>query len=613
MKIKFRHVILLLLVLLDLLLAPLVLRLPLFLKAQGFKPGLEAWKKETMAHPLAGPAILVKDTKMLNTWIWLQPAIGAAALYILLPTRPKKKFKHSSIGGPEAAGQGQHGTARWRTRKEITRTLTAWDLSGKPPGGFVVGAEAEKGFTAWLDAGDTHCLVIGATRSGKSRRIIMPTIWALARNGQSMLVTDPKGELYAMAAGCLRRQGYRVVLIDLRNPGRGSRWNPLDPVVKALQEENIPAASQAAWDIGNIITYQQPHYGDAIWPQAQESLTAALALAVADQAPGGAKHLASAYALLTELGSGGGEKLDAYFRRFPRGHPARAAYGVAALSEDRLRSSIFTGTAAQLRLWGDPEVAWLTATQDHDLAGIGQEKTAVFLVVPDERSTRNVLATLYISQVYQALVDTARENGGSLPVRVNFLLDEVGNLPSIPDFDHRLTVAAGRGMRFLLAVQDLAQLKARYKDAARTITGNCATWVYLSTADVETQKIISAKTGQYTVRTESYSSQVRPADYSSGTTEGLAGRPLLLPDEVQRWPAGWALILQARENPARLPLPDIAAWPIAGELKPVAIDNPDQEVIAAPPVWLPGPPAGGGQAEAGENFGHSDIDIISNL
>jgi type IV secretion system protein VirD4 len=611
-KIKFRHVILLLLVLLDLLLVPLVLKLPLFIKVQGFKPGLEAWKKETLARPLAGPAILVQDEKMCNTWIWLQPAFGAAALSILWPATRRKSKARNDIGGPEAAGQGQHGTARWRTRKEIATTLTPWDLTGKSPGGFVVGAEEGKGFIAWLDAGDTHCLVIGATRSGKSRRIIMPTIWTLANAGQSMLVTDPKGELHTMTSGYLKRQGYRVVLIDLRQPYRGSRWNPLEPVSKALREGNIPAASQAAWDIGNIITHQQPHYGDSIWPQAQESLTAALALAVADQAPEGTKHLASAYALLTELGSGGGEKLDEYFRRFPQGHPARAAYGVAALSEDRLRSSIFTGTAAQLRLWADPEVAWLTAAQDHDITILGLEKAAVFLVVPDERSTRNVLATLYISQVYQALVDTAYSCGGRLPVRVNFLLDEIGNLPPVPDFDHRLTVAAGRGMRFLLAVQDLAQIKTKYKEAAGTITGNCATWVYLSTTDEKTAETISNMTGKYTVRTESYSSQVRAVDYSSGTTEALTGRPLLLPDEVRRWPKGWALILQARENPARLPLLDLSAWPIAGDLTPAATEKPDQGVITAPPVWLPGPMAGRQEAVTIEP-GDNDADVISNL
>ncbi|CEP67124.1 Uncharacterized [Moorella glycerini] len=107
MKVKFHHVILLLLVLSDLLLAPLVLKLPLFLKVQGFRPGLEVWKKETLASPMAGPAILIKDEKMRNTWIWLQPAMGAAALSILWPAaRRKSKTRDGSIGGPEAAGQG---------------------------------------------------------------------------------------------------------------------------------------------------------------------------------------------------------------------------------------------------------------------------------------------------------------------------------------------------------------------------------------------------------------------------------------------------------------------------------------------------------------------------
>ncbi|MGB9661787.1 MAG: VirD4-like conjugal transfer protein, CD1115 family [Moorellaceae bacterium] len=594
-----RHAMLFLLLLVDLFFASWFLTLPPSLKTCGFKPGLEAWKKELFTHPLAGPAILMRDTKVRTAWLWLQPVVGAAILTLLWPSsRPRSKPK--DLGGPEAAGRGQFGTARWRTRKEIARTLTEWRYPGKPPiGGFVVGAGQDKDFTAWLDASETHCLVLAATRSGKSRRIIMPTIWVLAQAGESMIITDLKGELYQMASGYLKRKGYEVILIDLRRPLRGNRWNPLLPVVEAFKRNDVVEASQAAWDMAHIITHQYPHYGDPIWPQAQESLTAALALAVADRAPEGAKHLASAYRMLSELGAGGGEELDGYFRRLPQDHPARAAYGVAALSEDRLRSSIFTGTAAQLRLWADPEVIHLTAAQDHDLALAGKSKAAVFIVIPDERETRDVLATLYISQTYLALTGEAQKNGGKLPKKVNFLLDEFGNLPPVPAFDKKLTVAAGRGMRFLLVVQDLAQLKAKYKEASQTITANCATWVYLSTADPETAKIISARTGQYTVATESYSSQVRYADHSQGTTEALTGRPLLLPDEVSRWPRGEALILQTGQNPARLPLVDLSGWPVAGELKPSPdIDQDKEGVREIPPVWVPG--KAGGQEEAGE-------------
>lgn len=610
MRVRPRHVILFCLLLLDLLLLPWFPKLPLSLKLYGFKPGLEAWKKEILNHPLAGPAILMGDTRTRTAWLWLQPAVGAAALALLWPAR-RLRSQAKDLGGPEAAGRGQFGTARWRTKKEIARTLAEWHYPDKPPiGGFVVGAENDKRFTAWLDSTDTHCLVIGATRSGKSRRIILPTIWLLAQAGESMIITDPKGELYQMASNYLKRRGYDVVLIDLRQPLRGNRWNPLLPVVEAFKRKDAVVASQAAWDIAHIITHQYPHHGDPIWPQAQESLTAALALAVADKAPEEAKHLASAYKMLTELGTGGGEELDGYFRQLPQDHLARAAYGVAALSEERLRSSIFTGTAAQLRLWADPEVIYLTAAQDHDMALPGKTTAAVFVVIPDERQTRDVLATLYVSQAYQALVDEAKRNGAKLPVRVNFLLDEFGNLPSIPAFDKKLTVAAGRGMRFLLAVQDLAQIKDRYREASQTVTANCATWVYLATADVDTAKVISAKIGQYTVRTESYSSQVRSADHSQGTTEALTGRPLLLPDEVLRWPKGEALVLQTGQNPARLPLVELSEWPVAGDLKPVPGGEQNEEVRQIPPVWVPW--RAGGEEGAAEPR-HASTFVLSDL
>ncbi|MCG0278980.1 MAG: type IV secretory system conjugative DNA transfer family protein, partial [Thermanaeromonas sp.] len=302
MKIRPRHVVLFFLLLVDLLLVPRLLALPLNLKAYGFKPGLEAWKKELFAHPLVGPAILIRDTKTRMIWLWIQPAVVAATVTLLWPSgRPRGRTK--DLGGPEAAGRGQFGTARWRTRKEIAGTLTEWRYPDRPPlGGFVVGSRTDRHFAAWLDASETHCLVIGATRSGKSRRIILPTIWVLAQAGESMIISDPKGELYHTACGYLKRQGYEVILIDLRQPLRGNRWNPLLPVVEAFKRSDIVGASQAAWDIAHIITHQYPHYGDPIWPQAQESLTAALALAVADQAPEGAKHFASAYRMLSELG-----------------------------------------------------------------------------------------------------------------------------------------------------------------------------------------------------------------------------------------------------------------------------------------------------------------------
>lgn len=580
---------------LDFFFAPFLCSLPIYTRDYGFQEGVRIWKTHIKEKLLSG-AFLLKNEDIRTPWLSLQPAVAAAVLSILFPIYGRRRKKVTEMGLPEAAGQGQHGTARWRTRQEISKTLTIWETKNNnpPKGGFVVGAELGRNFKAWLDTGDTHCLVIGSTRSGKSRRTILPTIWTLARAGESMIITDPKGELFNFSSRYLKGLGYKVILIDLRDPYRGNQWNPLLSVVSALEAGDYSTASQNAWDIAYIITNQQPHIGgDPIWPQSQESLTAALILAVASFAPADCRHLGSVYEMLHRLGANGGEMLDEYFRSLPKGHPASSAYGVAALSEDRLRSSIFTGTAAQLRLWSDPAVVWLTSRQDHDLDITGREKAAVFIVIPDERGTRNVITTLYIAQSYQALVDLANANGGKLPQKVNFLLDEFGNLPPIPEFDRKITVAAGRGMRFLLAIQDLSQIKAKYKDLSQTITGNCATWIYILTTDLDTAKVISGKTGQYTVRTESYSSQVRHTDYSHGTTEGLTGRPLLLPDEVLRWPSDRALVLQARCNPAWLPLPDLSRWPAVKDLTPLASSgNTEKEVVTAPPVWVPGVSAG---------------------
>ncbi|EIV99933.1 VirD4-like conjugal transfer protein, CD1115 family [Thermoanaerobacter siderophilus] len=585
---RFRVIIAVLILMLDFLFAPFLLLLPIYAKDYGLKEGLLKWEAYIKERPLSGISLLLKREDVKTPWLWLQPAVFAALVSVFIPMYGRRKRKTDELGLPEAAGRGEYGTARWRTEKEVSKTFTVWNLNNNnpPKGGFVVGFNPATGKT-WLDTGDTHCLVIGSTRSGKSRRIILPTIWTLAKAGESMIVSDPKGELYGYSSEYLKKLGYKVILIDLRNPYRGNQWNPVLEVASKLEAGDYSAASQNAWDIANIITNQQPHIGvDPIWPQSQESLTAALILAVASSAPKEARHLGSAYEILHRLGANGGELLDKYFKSLPHTHPAASAYGVTALSEDRLRSSIFTGTAAQLRLWSDPAVIYLTSKRDHDLDAVGKEKAAVFIVIPDERSTRNVLATLYISQAYQALVDLANKNGGRLPQRVNFILDEFGNLSPMPDFDKKITVAAGRGMRFLLAVQDISQIKAKYRELAQTITGNCATWVYILTTDLETARIISGKTGQYTIRTESYSSQVKHTDYSHGTTEGLTGRPLLLPDEVLKWPEGRALILQARQNPAWLPLPDLSKWPAVEDLIPAALEETAREVVHAP-VWIP--------------------------
>ena len=512
---KLRLYLLLILLLLDFFLLPLILNMPNFLKEHGIKVGAGKWKQELLERPWGGPVVLAGDEKVRTAWYWAQPMIGAVIISIYTRHGRRRKKRGDAPGGPPAAGEGQFGASRWQTSDEIRQNFKMVRVPAKNvPGGIVVGAEKfASGFHTWLDVGDTHVLLIGGTRSGKSRKVMMPSIWMLAQAGESMIMTDIKGELNAYCADYLRQMGYRVVVLDFREPFKGNQWNILHPVLEALDKDDYSKASRAAQTVAHIMTCKDMppglYRGDPIWPNSQKSLTTALAMAVAIEAPYGARHLGSAYRTLVTLGVDGGILLNQYFYHLPADHQARIDYGVAAMAEGRLKSGIFTGAAAQLAPWADPGICWMTSKQDHDLAGVGKEKTAVLLVIPDEDSAFHTVATIYITQAYQALIQLANQHGGVLPRKVNFLLDEFGNLPQIPDFDIKITAAAGRNMKFTLALQGLDQLKKHYGSQANTISGNCAKWIYLSTADPDTQKLLSNKSGKYTVRTDSYSSQSR--------------------------------------------------------------------------------------------------------
>ena len=561
----------------------------------------------------AWPAML--DRGLIGLWL-AGTAIVCVWLLIVGVAIGGPATEGEEYGGPPAAGRGEHGTARFRKPTELAQTFHVW-RQGDEASGLLLGAAPQVG-TAYIDISEEHLLLLGATGSGKSRGAIIETIAVIGSARQSsLLITDPKGELYAHTAGWLARQGYKIVRFDLREPSRSARWNALRAIADALATGRRDQASTLAWDTAHLLTGAlEGNTEDPYWRLAAEGLVAALMLAIAAGAPppGRAlpnepawvwsdpaeRHMASVYATLL-AGGAGGSRLDDLFAQFPPDHPAAKAYGGVSLTVDRTRASILGTASAALRLFADDEMAYLTGDQDHDLAAPGSELTATYLIIPDERTTRYPLATLYIQQTLQALAALADQHGGKLPTPVTCLLDEFGNLPAIKDFDKTVTVARSRGIRMLLAVQDLAQLKRHYGDASRTIQGNMGLWLYLSTADPDTAKIISDKLGQYTVESSALSvprvtlwTRASPAGQpdpiTASTTRSLGGRPLLTAEEIMRWPRGQALVLQARQLPAKLRLPDLSVWasvwPDIQERKP----EPPPVPVEAPSTWRPPEP-----------------------
>ncbi len=529
---------------------------------------------------------------------WVLIAIAIAWRVLVGPWH----LRHTRL---RAALTATHGSSRWRLPHEIGDTMRRVSCAAPAQSGVVVGSDGRTAHLTRPEVGNPHTLLLGATRAGKSRRVILPMVWCLGHRQESMILTDPKGELHAHSAAWLRSRGYEVAQIDLLRPTRGNRWNPLNAVTAAWQAGDGEEAGRLAWEIGNTLAFAETGTGtDPIWPQAEESLIAALALGAALEAPEGMRHPATMYRILTKLGGDGygGRSLDAWFRSLGHEHPATAAYGTAALSESRTRSSIYTGTAAHLRTFGDPGVAWLTAESDHNPADAGRKPMAIFLLLPDEAGARRPIASMYVAQAYSALAGVARKHGGRLPVPVWFLLDEFGNVGKLPGIAEKLTVSAGRNIRFLLAVQSIAQIDHIYGPKVREVlTGNCDTTLFLRAADNDTAQMISTKAGTYTVQTRS--TQHR-GGWVGGATESAVGRPLLTPDEVLRWPLGAALVLQAGHYPARLPLCDLSKWAAASAaFQPT--DLPDARPAPATGAWCPDLEAEAGDA-ATEEAGAGD-------
>lgn len=593
---------------LDVLFVPWLLKLPFLI---GADPG--RW----IAYgPFKSIWAVFTEPQFRRLYLFMQLPITTLIVAIVWDVNKFKKKNRirDGVGGPDPAGSGQHGTSRWQDTKEMDTNATVW-FSDEPikRGGTIYGIEKYKDERekVWLNTKDIHTLLIAVTRFGKGRRIFLPSIWSLAKSGESMVMTDPKGELFIITKDYLLKQDYNVVCLNFRDPEMGNQWNLIEMVNRAVDEGNISKATEYAWDIANTIAPKSAGGNDTpVWGNGERCVIATLILIVSINAEFKfQRHMKSVYRLLSRLGrvlEDDSVPLLDYIQQLPDEHPAKDAFATADLSPYKMRGSFFSMVLSDIQLFADSAICEMTAKSDHDFRDIGIKKTAIFLIIPDDKPARHVLATIYIDQLYQALVQLANEEGGRIPRRTNFLLDEFGNLPPIPGFDNKITVAGGRGMRFTLAIQALNQLKNLYKDNAKTISGNCAIWLFFGTNDLETAKELSDKTGKYTVETDNSSSSIQNKGHSMTAGVGLTGRALLTDDEIGRWNNEETLVFQVGKFPARYPILDLSLWganadygltPPSGNVEQdeednrLILKNRWQSVVSRPSqkvsVWLP--------------------------
>lgn len=436
-------------------------------------------------------------------------------------------------------------------------------------GGVVLGMKKERGKEKLYIVGDDiHTLCIGATRSGKSRTVVLQSICTLGLAEESMVISDPKGELYQYTYPFLERIGYEVVAVDFRNPLKSHQYNFLQPIIDAVDQGNLPRAIEATWDLTSSLVGETK--GEKIWRDGEASTIAAAIMSVVYDNRHGYnrqyQNMTNVYFFISnmcktiEIGKDKILPIVEYMKTLDDDHPAKGLIAISEIAPSRTRGSFFTAALTTLRLFTNPLISAMTSESDFNPKDLGSKKVALFMILPDEKSTYYPLASLLVSQIYEQLVSVADARGGRLRKRVNFLLDEFGNFTIIPDFSNKLTVGGGRGIRFNLFLQSFSQLEEKYgKEVARTIKGNCQTWIYLQTEDNETLEEISKKLGNYTVSTYSLSaSNQRYSTPSISQSINLTSRALLTPDEVGQIARPYSLVISSRASPCMMYAPDLS-------------------------------------------------------
>ena len=440
------------------------------------------------------------------------------------------------------------------------QTYKSTDRAAPKGGGLVLGW-SEDLKKLYANTTDTHSLTIGSTRCGKTRHLVLPSIGLTAMAGESMVITDPKSELYLYTKPFLERLGYEVIAIDFVCPEKSSRYNFLQPVLDAVYMDKLPLAVQEARDITRLLVPDKDNTStDPLWPNGERAiLTVAILAACLQFEKPEWQNLSNAWHFIAEMCAPQGPKgeipLVPYLNGLAPDSPLRAAMSIARIAPEKMRGSFYTSALTTLDLFNDPGIHAMTSITEFDHLATGDRKRAIFIILPDAKSTYYPLASLFVFQQYQLLVRRADENGGRLPRRVEFFCDEFGNFVKIPDMDKAITVGGGRGIRFHLVVQDDNQIYERYGERlGKTMISNCETWVYLKTDNQDTVGTIGKKLGKFTVKSPSLSASTGG---NSSASYNLTGRDLLTPEEICRIDRPWQLVM-SRADPAVMFAPDIS-------------------------------------------------------
>lgn len=451
--------------------------------------------------------------------------------------------------------------------------LPKTDIEGIP----IKAEETKKGYDITFSK-PAHTLIIGTTGSGKTTTFINPTIQILSntKTQPSMLISDPKGELYSLHAKSLIKRGYDVKVLDLRNPYCSIRWNPLekpfemyqemlslDDKVRVNEEEGyyifedkiyydkeelqstIQVKKQEIFDevyedLNDICSVLCPikNKSEPIWESGAKNFILAITLAMLEDSEnpelGMTKEKFNFYNVM-KIATNTQDDCEELIQYFNHRSPISKSVSLSKQvldASDKTRGSYLSTVFDKLSLFSDMSICSLTSANEINFANIAIKPTALFLQIPDEKETRHTLAAMVILQAYKALVAKANTYPDlSLPRSVYFLLDEFGNLPQIHKLEQMITVGRSRKIWLALVVQSYAQLAKVYDEkSADIIKSNCNIQIFIGTTDQKTIEEFSKKCGNYSIiqKNVSFSS----SNDGVGSSVSVKERPLIYPTEL---------------------------------------------------------------------------------
>lgn len=505
-------------------------------------------------------------------------------------------------------GDGQHGTARWATDREIRKTfahvpfkVNAWRQGKERPSvqGLVLGCKGNgKQVKALVDSDDIHCLMIGASGVGKTAYFLYPNLEYACASGMSFLALDTKGDL-ARNYGTIAQKyyGYHVSVIDLRNPTRSDGSNLLTLINRYMDmaredPENIAAKAKAekyAKILAKTIINpggESDHGQNAFFYDAAEGLLCAIILLLSEFLPPGngrpeQRHIVSVFKLTQELLEPTRVRNRNHFQllmdMLPPEHKAKWFAGAALNASEQAMASVMSTVLSRLNAFLDSELEQVLCFDSAiDAETFAATKSAIFLILPEEDSTKNFMAGLMIQNLSRELFAVADENGGRLKNRVVLFCDELGTMPP---FDILPLFSAGRSRRLTLVpiIQSLAQLEKNYgKEGCEIIQDNCQDTIFGGFApNSQTAEVLSKALGSRTV----LSGSVSRGRNDPGESLQMMERPLLTSDELKALPKGQFVVMKTGKHPMRTTLRLYRDWGIGFE-EPYAVAERGNREIA---------------------------------